>query len=241
MVSSENVKPSHPRFCAIVPAAGIGSRMGKASKKPYLPLAGEPLLFHTLRRLMQARGCAEIVLVLHPDEFGGPRAEWRQRLERQFGVGKLARGGATRQDSVRAGLQLVDPVLDIVLIHDAARPLVDPAVVEKVALEAAATGAALAAIPATATVKEVEADGRIRRTLPRDLIWLAQTPQGFRKDIILEAYRRASEDGFQGTDDAQLVERLGTPVSVVPDSPDNLKITTPRDLAVAEALLKASS
>jgi len=219
MVSSENVKPSHPRFCAIVPAAGIGSRMGKASKKPYLPLAGEPLLFHTLRRLMQARGCAEIVLVLHPDEFGGPRAEWRQRLERQFGVGKLARGGATRQDSVRAGLQLVDPVLDIVLIHDAARPLVDPAVVEKVALEAAATGAALAAIPATATVKEVEADGRIRRTLPRD----------------------ASEDGFQGTDDAQLVERLGTPVSVVPDSPDNLKITTPRDLAVAEALLKASS
>ena len=240
MASTHAARAGWPRFCAIVPAAGIGSRMGAGSKKPYLLLAGEPVLFHTLRRIKQARGCAEIVVVLHPDEFHSLSARSRKQMEQQFGVTKLAQGGPARQDSVWAGLQLTDPGLDIVLIHDAVRPLVDPAVVEEVAAKAAKTGAALAAIPATATVKEADAGDTVRRTLPRNLIWLAQTPQGFRRAVILEAYRRARQDGFRGTDDSELVERLGGEVSIVPDSPHNMKITTPHDLLLAEALLNST-
>jgi len=227
-----------PCFCAVVAAAGAGTRMGTAGRKPFLGLAGEPIVFHALRRLKRSRGCREIVLVLRPDEIGPLPPEFSRRLAEEFAVTKIAAGGATRQESVWSGLQLVDEGIDLVLIHDAVRPLVDTEVVERVAIEAAAGGAAVAAIPCQATVKEVAEGRTISCTHPREAIWLAQTPQGFRKDIILRAYRQARQDGFLGTDDAQLVERLGGEVTVVRDSPDNIKITTPHDLVIAEALLR---
>jgi len=127
---------------------------------------------------------------------------------------------------------------DITLIHDAARPLVSPSVVAAVAQAALRWGAAIAAVPAAHTVKQVDAAGRILSTPPRDALYFAHTPQGFRRGLILRAHHAAREAGFTGTDDAQLVEHLGEPVYVVEDSPHNIKITTPEDLVVAEALLE---
>lgn len=233
----QNTAPPPPEFSVIVPAAGVGRRMGADRKKPHLLLDGQPIIFHTLRRLRRCRGCGQIVLVLHPDEAGVLPAEWQKTLEDEFDVRDVTAGGATRQDSAWAGMQLVEDRFQVVLTHDGVRPFVRTGVVEKVAAEAAAHGGAVAAVPATATVKEVNPDHTIRRTHPREDIWLAQTPQGFRKDLLLHAYREARRDGFQGTDDAQLVERCGRTVRVVRDRADNIKITTPLDLAVAQSIL----
>jgi 2-C-methyl-D-erythritol 4-phosphate cytidylyltransferase len=217
-----------------VPAAGIGRRMG-GMRKPYLPLAGQPILHHAIRALAAARGCAEIIPVLHPDDYdaGDVAAE----LAELFGIRKLARGGDQRSDSVVAGLQAVSPDVDIVLFHDGVRPLVDSELVERVAAAVRDHDAAIAAVPVVETVKDVAEGRRITGTPDRRRIWLARTPQGFRKDLISRAYEAARRDGFTGTDDAQLVERLGEDVYVVEDSHENIKITTPVDIAVAEAIL----
>jgi len=205
-------------FSVVIPAAGTGVRMGGPMgrrKKPYLTICGRPMLHIVIDTLSHVSGCAEIIPVLHP-----------------------ARGGATRQESAFAGLQMVRDDLDLVLIQDAVRPLVDPDVVRRVAEAAQRFGAAIAAVPATETVKEVAADGRIIATPARDTLWLARTPQGFRKELILRAYAAARRDGYCGTDDAELVERLGEDARVVEDVYGNLKITTEEDLAAAEAIYR---
>jgi 2-C-methyl-D-erythritol 4-phosphate cytidylyltransferase len=221
-------------FAVVVAAAGAGKRMG-GFRKPLAELCGRPVLFHCIDRLLDAAGCAHIIPVLHPEEYG--RGELAARLAAEFGISMVVCGGPTRQASALAGLEAVGADMDLVLIHDAARPLVWPAVVERVAQAAWRTGAAIAAIPATETVKQVAADGRIVATPPRLGLWYARTPQGFRKDVILRAHYAARDEGFLGTDDAQLVERLGHEVHVVEDRHDNLKITVPGDLLVAEAIL----
>ncbi len=223
-------------FDAVVVAAGSGRRMG-GIRKAHLDLCGRPILDHSIDALRRAPGCGAIVVVLHPDEFD--RGEEARRLRDAFGITSVARGGATRQESVLAGLEVGEAGAEVVLIHDAARPLVSPSVVTAVAQAAARLGAAIAAVPAAHTVKQVDAGGRIVATPPRDVLYFAHTPQGFRRDLILRAHYAARDAGFTGTDDAQLVEHLGEPVQVVQDSPHNLKITTPDDLVVAEALLKS--
>jgi 2-C-methyl-D-erythritol 4-phosphate cytidylyltransferase len=230
-------QPSDPdiRFSVVVPAAGAGVRMG-GRRKPLLEVCGRPILFHTIERLLQASGCVEIVPVVHADELRN--ADLSSRLRDDFGITRLVPGGHTRQDSALAGLEAVRDDVQLVLIHDAVRPLVDPAVVRKVAEAAHRGGAAIAAVPAAETVKEVDAAGVIRATPPRERLYLARTPQGFRKDLILRAHYAAREAGFCGTDDAQLVERMGHEVVVVQDTYDNLKITTAEDLAIAEAVLR---
>ncbi|MHC4481678.1 MAG: 2-C-methyl-D-erythritol 4-phosphate cytidylyltransferase [Planctomycetota bacterium] len=222
-------------FAVVVAAAGVGRRMG-GCKKPLLRLCGRPILYFALEALRSTPGCAQIVPVLHPDECA--RVELAAELRREFGVETMARGGPTRQDSVLSGLEALCEGPDVVLIHDAVRPLVEPAVVQRVAEAADTFGAAIAAVRVRETVKEVDAGDRIVSTPAREQLWLARTPQGFRRELILRAHRTARDEGFRGTDDAQLVERLGEEVRVVDDTYDNLKITTEEDLALAEAILR---
>ncbi|KPK61784.1 MAG: hypothetical protein AMK73_07735 [Planctomycetes bacterium SM23_32] len=231
---SDTPTPAPTAFAVVIPAAGTGTRMG-GRKKPYLELLGRPILYHTIERLQRAPGCGQVVPVVHADEHGG--SELAQGLRERFGIERLALGGPTRQASVLAGLGLVEEA-GIVLIHDAVRPLVDPGVVQRVADAAARFGGACAAVPATDTVKQVGQGDRIERTPPRERLWFARTPQGFRRELALRAHYAAREEGFCGTDDAQLVERIGGEVRVVQDTYDNLKITTAEDLAIAEAILR---
>jgi 2-C-methyl-D-erythritol 4-phosphate cytidylyltransferase len=221
---------------AIIPAAGVGARMQSDRAKQMLELGGVPVLIHTLKRFESCDAVDQIILVLQPDLTGEVLA-----LISRFGLKKISRvvaGGAERQDSVYRGLQVLDgATTGIVAIHDAVRPLVRPDEIRLVIERAAGAGAALMALPATDTIKQVKS-GRIQRTLDRRRIYHAQTPQAFRFPIIREAYDRAYQDEFIGTDDSQLVERLGRVVSVVEGSPINIKITRPLDLCLAEAILQ---
>lgn len=220
-----------PQFAAVVTAAGTGQRMG-GCKKPFLQIGGVSLLDHSLNAIRRAGGCEQIVVVVHRADFDDGALDDRREAV------KVVAGGDTRQESARRGLEAVRDDLPLVLIHDAVRPLVDPAVIRRVAAAAREHGAAIAAVPATETVKRTDDDGLIVQTPPRRELWYARTPQGFRLDLIRRAHRLAVEQGFKGTDDAQLVERMGLPVRVVEDRYDNIKITTEEDMVVAEAILR---
>lgn len=214
---------------AIVLAAGQSQRFG--ADKLFAPLHGKPVLQWTVERFLAAPSIHSIVLVLSDANFSDGRA-----LVEALGCAErvvLTRGGARRQDSVAAGLRLLDNCTWVV-VHDGARPFVTPEIVEQGLIAARETGAALAAVPVTDTVKEVDADHTIVRTLNRSRLWAAQTPQVFRADLLRQAHAAASGDV---TDDAMLVEQLGHRVVVFPGQTTNLKVTTPDDLALASALL----
>jgi len=219
---------------AIIAAAGIGSRMQADRAKQLIELGGVPLLVHTLRRFEECGAVDSVILVLQPSLTAEVLA-----LASRHNFTKITRvvaGGAERQDSVYRGLQVITPdTAGVVAIHDAARPFVRPDEIRTVIELAASKGAALLAVPATDTIKQVRS-GRVQRTLDRRTIYNAQTPQAFQYSIIREAYDRAFEDGFVGTDDSQLVERIGHRVSVVEGSYTNIKITRPFDLRLAEAI-----
>ena len=241
----------------IVPAAGLGTRMaapaaGKADakakkktpSKQFKELDGVPILVHTLRRFAATAAVHEIVVALRRDEIEGFRAQietqYPEILSKRL---QLVEGGEHRQDSVASALAstAADPA-DIVLVHDAVRPLVTPEVISNVVEGARQHGAAIAGWPAVDTVKQVErtADGAlIKATIPRASIVMAQTPQGFRYEILKKCFADAIKDGFLGTDEASLVERAGLPVAVVMGSPRNIKITTPADMELAEFYLKS--
>lgn len=217
------------RVVAVVPAAGRGQRMGGVDKA-LLPLRGRPAVLHLLERL-EASGVERIYLAVAPDRV----ERMRLALGSRGGV-EVVVGGERRQDSVGRALEAIREEADLVVIHDAARPLVEPGLVERVIEAAGRYGAAIAAVPVVDTVKEVR-EGWVRRTLDRSVLWAAQTPQAFRYGLILRAHREARLRGLEATDDAALVEMLGQPVRVVMGSPRNLKLTVPEDLRVAEALL----
>lgn len=226
-----------PPAAAIVVAAGRGARMGASVAKAFLSLAGRPMLAHTVEAVERAQSVAEVVVVVAPADV-----EATQALLARRGPGKVAAvvaGGAQRQDSVFAGLQRTGDA-GVVVVHDGARPLVDPTVIDAVAAAAARTGAASAGLPMRETVKDVDA-GSVTTTLDRSRLWIAHTPQAFRAELLREAHRRAREHGTQASDDAALVESLGHRVQMVVDSPSNLKITVPDDLEMAEALLARRS
>jgi 2-C-methyl-D-erythritol 4-phosphate cytidylyltransferase len=219
---------------AIIPAAGIGARMRADRAKQMLELGGAPLLIHTLRRFEACDAIDQIVLVLQPD-----LTTEALTLISKHNIKKIARvvgGGAERQDSVYRGLQVIkEDDAGIIVVHDAVRPFIRPEEIRVVIERAAVTGAALMAMGAIDTIKQVKS-GRVQRTLDRRRIYHAQTPQAFRYSVIREAYDRAYADGFTATDDSQLVERIRHRVSVVEGSPINIKITRPFDLKVAEAI-----
>ncbi len=201
--------------------------------KIFLPLAGAPVLAHTILAFEAVAAVQQVAVVLSP---GNLEAGRRLVAElRAIKVAAVVSGGARRQDSARAGLAALAPS-DLVLIHDVARPLVTGEVIERCIAGAVEQGAVVAAVPATDTVKQVEPAGRITQTLDRTRLWLAQTPQAFRRALIERAYAEVVEDA---TDDAAMVEKLGQPVYVALGDPANLKITTPADVALAEALLAA--
>jgi 2-C-methyl-D-erythritol 4-phosphate cytidylyltransferase len=212
-------------------AGGAGRRMGGV-RKQYLELAGEPLLLHALRPFL-AQTSVEWVVVALPADDPEPPA-WLAHLDARI---RTVPGGVERGDSVRAGLEAVPEDADVVLVHDAARPLVRAAVIERAIAEAATGVGAVVSVPVADTIKVV-ADGVIAETADRSRLWQAQTPQAFPRAMIVDAYRRAAADGAAATDDAALVERYGGRVVVVEGDRSNLKVTTEADLAVAEALLR---
>ena len=222
---------------AIVPAAGGGTRMAGALPKQYLPLAGIPLLARTLQALRASGRVDSLILVVPP----GQEARCRTEILEPFGLhaDAVVPGGADRQASVFAGLSRIPEGTDLVLVHDGARPFITPAVIQAVVAAAAEAGAAVAAIPVTDTIKVAGPDGSVKETPERGRLWAAQTPQVFRPALLREAHRQALQDGFRSTDDSALVERLGHPVRLVPGSPENVKITTKADLALADHILQA--
>jgi 2-C-methyl-D-erythritol 4-phosphate cytidylyltransferase len=221
---------------AIIPAAGIGVRMHADRAKQMLELGGVPVLVHTLMRFQHCDAIDQIILVLQPNLTTEVLAMIsRHNLTK---VARVVAGGAERQDSVWRGLQVVrEESAGIIAVHDAVRPFVKPEEIRSVIERAETTGAALMALAATDTIKQVKS-GRVQRTLDRRRIYYAQTPQAFRYSIIREAFERAYADGCMGTDESQLVERVGHRVSIVEGSPINIKITRPFDLRFAEAIQK---
>jgi 2-C-methyl-D-erythritol 4-phosphate cytidylyltransferase len=220
---------------AILVAAGPGTRLGGDQPKGFVPLAGVPLFVHSLRALLAAEVVDSAVVVVPP----GWRSQAAAVLERHGAwrcTVKLVDGGTERQDSVRAGLGAAAGA-DLVAVHDAARPFVSPSVIANVIRAAGEEGAAIVAVRSTDTVKRVDGGGRIVETIDRAGLWLAQTPQAFKADLLRTAHERALGEGIVATDDAALVERLGLAVHVVEGETTNRKITTADDLRWAEWFL----
>jgi len=224
------------RVCAIIPAAGSGTRMGKmaARSKALIPLGGRPVILRTLERFQESEVVDDIVITLRPTEI-----EVVRTLVVDAGITKVREiipGGDERQDSVQLGIStLTSQGAGIIVVHDAVRPFVTVELIERVIISAARDGASVAAVRPKDTVK-IQADETLE-TPDRGRTWLAQTPQAFARHLICEALEMASKEGFLGTDDVSLVERLGWPVSIVEGTYQNLKITTSGDLRIGEFLI----
>jgi len=241
------------KVTVIIPAAGLGTRMTAASapaKKPipskqFIEIAGTPILIHTLRKFAVLDEVSEIVVALRESEIAPFTAGLAANHEQIARKVRCVIGGERRQDSVSNALGSIHAQPDdIVLVHDAVRPLVSAEIIRDVIHAAQKHGVAIAGVPAIDTVKQVERTSEgalITATLPRERIVMAQTPQGFRFAVIQKAFAEANKDGFLGTDEASLVERLDHEVAVVMGSPRNIKITTPLDMELAEFFLKLSS
>ena len=236
-MSDRNAGPSKlGRVVAVIPAGGTGARMGADVPKQFLPLGGVPMLLHSLRAFDRAPSVDAVILVV-------PHEEQRRALTdviERYGVKKVQKviaGGDTRQQSVYNGLKETDPDVEIVVVHDAVRPFVTEDLIERSIEAARKGGGAIVAIPMKDTPKQAGPDRQIQRTLDRNEMWLAQTPQTFRRDLLLEAYEKAAIERLQATDDAALVERLGHKVGIVAGTWENIKITTPEDMVLAEAIL----
>ncbi len=222
-----------PSVAAVIAAGGAGRRLDADVAKQYLVLAGEPVLLRTLRVFL-AHPAVRLIVVALPMADAEEPPGWLSDLDGRIVV---VRGGAERGDSVARGLEAVPAEIDVVLVHDAARPLVTRAILDRAIATAARGIGAVAAIPVSDTIKEVDSAGRIVSTPDRRRLWQAQTPQAFPRALLAEAYRRAGEEGITATDDAALIERYGGVVEVVEGSSENLKITRNGDVALAEAIL----
>lgn len=223
---------------AIIPAAGIGTRMKSSGPKQFIPLGDGSVLIHTLGKFAACSRVLTACVSLREADMPLFRQELEQRGLSDFA--RLVPGGAHRQESVYNGLKALDSGTDIVVVHDGVRPFVEPAMIEAVIDAAAEKGSAIVALPCVDTVKQVERQ-RVVATLPREKIVMVQTPQAFRFDILEEAFERARADHYHATDESCLVERLGYPVAVLLGSERNIKITKPADLLLAELFVQQSS
>lgn len=224
---------SRPDVGVVIVAAGAGARAGPGEPKQFRPILGVPMLLRALRPFTSHPEVGHVVVALPPG-FETRPPDWLGKLVGERLV--LVAGGATRADSVRAGLHALPEHLAIVLIHDGARPFVARETIDGVVAKARSGVGAVAGIPVSDTVKDVEQE-RITRTVARERLWRAQTPQGFPRDMIERAYA-GLDNASTPTDDAELCERAGLPVTIVPDSPYNLKVTTADDFRIAEALAR---
>ena len=222
--------------CALIPAAGKGSRMAHSVKKPYLKLAEKPILAHTIQRFEQNSAVDAIFVIVDPADFSECQAAVLQPYPFTK-VQKLVAGGETRQMSVYNGIRALSADVDFVIVHDAVRPFVTDEIIFECLTAADEWGAAVAAVPVKDTIKVANADNFIVETPARDRLWAVQTPQVFQKSLLEEAHQAAQTRQLTATDDASLVEQVGFPVRLVNGSYTNLKITTPIDLQVAEVLI----
>lgn len=233
------------KIAVILPAAGLGTRMGRVSaektgtsRKQFMLLEGAPVLIHTVRKFAASDRVTEIVVAVRPDDV-----DWvAEMLAKEFPRGRVrvVAGGNSRQQSVENALGTLAGDTSLVAVHDAVRPFIDLATIHQVFDEASETGAAIVGVPVVDTVKQVNrgtGKAHVRATLPREKLVLAQTPQVFRYDLLTRAFQSARDDGFIGTDESSLVERLDVDVTVVPGSDRNIKITKPGDMALANVFL----
>ncbi len=221
---------------AVIAAAGRGSRMKMAENKVFLPLRGKSVLTYSIEAFARQPEIEELIVIAAPHEVETmtnlieemqPAVRWQ-----------VVAGGSERQYSVENALAAVDDRSEMVLVHDGARPLITEEVIERVIAETRRSKASIAAVPVKDTIKRVDVDGTVVATPKRSELWAVQTPQGFETAMLKEAYRKARDDAFLGTDDASLVERLGQAVTVAEGDYQNIKITTPEDLIVVAAFLE---
>ena len=222
-------------YTVVLPAAGSGKRMKADKNKLLLELFDKPIFIYTLEVFQKDPNCEAIWLAVKEEE-----QTLVEQLVKKYGISKVAgfaSGGVERQDSVRACLEII-PACEVVLVHDAARPFIEPDVISRLAEEAAESGAAIAGVRVKDTIKKAES-GIITETVERENLWIIQTPQAFTYSLIKEAATGAFEAGYMGTDEAMLVERLGHPVKIIESNYENVKMTTPDDLIYGKAILES--
>ena len=222
---------------AIIAAAGKGTRMGANISKQYLNLEGKPILIHTLRAFDNCPLINEIILVISPNE----ETLCKDLILKPYSFKKnikIAYGGDERQESIYNGLKYIDTATEVIAIHDGARPLITQEIIVNSIESAAIYGAVIAAVPVKDTIKVADSKGFVADTPVRKRLWAAQTPQTFTKEILFNAYEKAMKENYFGTDDSTLVERLGIRVKLIPGSYDNIKITTPHDLVLAQGIMR---
>jgi len=219
----------------ILPAAGSGQRFGAEANKIFQPLGGRAIFLRSIDLFAGRDDVCQIMLVIAPADRGAIVERFGGELD-ALGV-ELVDGGAERSDSVRGALARLADGAELICVHDAVRPCVEPERIDAVFRAAAESGAAILAFPVHCTLKSVDAAGRILGTVDREGIWEAQTPQVFEREVLVKAYAA----GGTATDDAEMVQRTGRDVTVVPAGPNNIKITTPADLALAEAIVRSRS
>ena len=223
--------------CVIIVAAGSGKRMRSAIAKQYIELKGRTILSYTIETFNNSENIDDIVLVTSSDAVDYVRRE----IIEKYGFDKvrtIVEGGAERQDSVYKGLKAVDSDTDVVLIHDGVRPFVADKYIAELESIAMEFGGCVLGAPVKDTIKVCDSEGYITDTPKRETLWLAQTPQCFKYDIIMKAYEKAEKEGYRGTDDSMLAERLGIRIKMVKGDYDNIKITTPEDLYMGEVILE---
>lgn len=226
-----------PAFSVIFPAAGMSSRFQGKEKKPFVNLDGRAVWLRSVELFVTRPDVAQCIMVISPED--------QEMFRRRFGANlafmnvQIASGGSERFESVANALALVKPEVEYVAVHDAVRPCLTDALINEVFAKAQKTGAAMLAVPVSDTVKQVDEQKQIKGTVPRQGLWLAQTPQVFRRDWLQEVYENRTRLGANFTDDAQLMEAAGYTVHVVEGATTNIKITTKQDIFLAEAILKS--
>jgi 2-C-methyl-D-erythritol 4-phosphate cytidylyltransferase len=225
-----------PKFAVILPAAGRSSRFGGKEKKPFVNLDGRAVWLRTAELFVTRPDVCQTIVVISPED--NDLFERRYRPNLAFMNIKVVHGGAERFESIANALKLLSADAELVAIHDAVRPCLTADLIDAVFAAAARSGSAMLALPVADTIKRADPQKMVKETVPRENLWLAQTPQVFRRDWILEAYQRRSEFRGKITDDAQLIEAAGHAVQLVNGSPLNIKITSRTDLTLAEAILK---
>jgi 2-C-methyl-D-erythritol 4-phosphate cytidylyltransferase len=224
------------RTLAIILAGGAGKRMGAATNKQFLLIGNKPIIVHTLQTFEDCRSVDGIYLVVNQKDLPLIQEEILETY-RFNKVMKVVIGGRLRQDSVRNGLEAIEKPCDIVVIHDGARPFIAPTFIEKGIFLMEMFDAVIPALPVKDTVKVVSKEGFVSKTLERNSLWHVQTPQTFKYELIMKAYREGMAKKLYGYDDATFIEHLGKKVKVIEGSPYNIKITTPEDLIIAQGLL----
>ncbi|WP_058486316.1 2-C-methyl-D-erythritol 4-phosphate cytidylyltransferase [Defluviitalea phaphyphila] len=222
----------------IIPAAGQGKRMGKGVNKQYLKINNKPIIVHTIEKFINSGLINDIIVVISKEEI----EYFKKEIIQKYNLSKnlnIVEGGKERQESVYNGLKNISSKTDIVLIHDGARPFVSIEEIKKSIEGAKQYGSCVIAVKVKDTIKVSDEDGYIKNTPNRENLWSVQTPQAFKKHIIIKAYNKAEQDNFLGTDDAMLVERIGQKVKIIEGKYDNIKITTPHDLYIGEIIIKS--